>query len=369
MNHQDEFDRTMRAWFEDDAPRTAPRHLFDAVVAQTGSRRPRIGWRARLGATATPRAFSGIGPMGRLLILVAISAALLIGMIAGALLVGGPRPALLAVGPTPRPTTTPTPTTSPTPMEPPVATPSATPAGQLTAMLGAVPLEGIGSKVLLSGVRYTSSRFGLPIAFKLDAFGGLRVAGKGTDWCSYDSAAQGPYLRTSARTILLSWLMGCVHQVWFIRPASVDCGTLTPHPDAAALAAAIMANPGLATPRDLGAVTSKGVLPAALFLQAHQGRVIDVTRSRPFDPNAVNPDHCRLLPEPGSGDPAFEVRGDIASRLVLIDVNGELLVLLVAPAGYDATTGAAAKARGYDSGAPSMYGPLLSTIYDVKLGP
>jgi hypothetical protein len=353
VNHQDEFDRTLRAWIQDDAPRKAPRHLLEAVVAETASRRPRIGWRARLGATAAPRALSGTGPIGRLLILVALSAALLIGMLAGVLLAGGPRPALLAVGPTPAPTPTTTPTLTPT------ATPVATPTPGLAA--GADLLENVPSNGLVSGVTYTSNLFSPSVTFELLALGQKRSAGQTTDWCQANA---------SARTILLSWKYGCVNQLWFIRPASVDCGTPTSHPDAAALAAAILANPGLGQARDLGMLHSKGAVPSTLFGHDYQGRVIEVGRSRTFDASTINPDQCRLLPEPGSHGPTFEVRGDLAMKLILIDVRGELVVVMVAPAGYDAATGAAAHERGYDRLGPATdYQALLTAIYDVTFSP
>ena len=199
------------------------------------------------------------------------------------------------------------------------------------------------------GVTYTSSRFLPQVEFTAP------VAGF---WCTPT---------TSARTILLPYLSGCVSQLWFIRPASVECGTPTTHPDSAALAAALLANPKL-TVTDRGTLASTTALPAGFNLGGYAGRVLDinVAGSRGFDPHAVDPDHCRLLPDPGSGDPTFEAREGLASRWVLIDFNSELIVLLLAPQGYDGPSGAAAQARGYGY-EPGIFGLLQSGITDLTI--
>ncbi len=98
MNQQDDFDRTLRAWFERDAGHDAPRHLFDAVVADTRTRRPRLGWLALLRADGSaPVRIAGLP--GRPLLLLAIIAVLLLGLLGAALLAGGSARPLISVPP------------------------------------------------------------------------------------------------------------------------------------------------------------------------------------------------------------------------------------------------------------------------------
>lgn len=102
MNQQDDFDRTLRAWFESDAAHDAPRHLFDAVVTETRARHPRLSWLAMLRADGigTP---ARIASLLRPLVLLAIMTALLIGLTGGALLAGGSAQPLISDGPTSTP--------------------------------------------------------------------------------------------------------------------------------------------------------------------------------------------------------------------------------------------------------------------------
>jgi len=371
MNHQDEFDRTVRAWFEDDAQQSAPRHLFDAVIADTRSRRPRVSWTRRLGLSGTACVLPGASRISRLAILLGLLAALLIGLVGGALLTGGSHSALTSV----HPSTGPTPPATATPTRPPVA--------------GAVDLETLlqspmqRQDPLAAGVTYTSSLFAPQVTFKLTAFGIKYVAGNETDWCQpadpIDPTHAPRYLHHSERAILLSWLMACINQLWIIRPASVDCGTPTEHPDAATLATAILANPRLGA-RDLGTIQTPGAVPATLFIGTYSGRVVEIDKDQAFDPSVNDPDHCRLIltpsdsgtfvPNSGTTDPNFELRADLSSKLIMTDVNGELVIVLVEQAGYDVTTGIEAHSRHYDGPyPPSTFLALLSGIYDVKIGP
>ena len=56
----------------------------------------------------------------------------------------------------------------------------------------------------------------------------------------------------------------------------------------------------------------------------------------------ADPDHCALLPEPGTDDPIIEIRHDIGALFVLLDVDGELVVIR---ASSEATTAPATRRR------------------------
>jgi hypothetical protein len=225
-------------------------------------------------------------------------------------------------------------------------------------------IEDTGSAGLRSGVTYTSRLFQPEVRFRLLGYGLKPDSGLETDFCSpFGSDAPVPY--TSSRTIVLAWRAGCVSDVRFIRPFAVECGTPDTHPDAATLAAAILAKPNVGGVRDYGSVAEAAVVPPTLFLGGSDGRVVDVFGGRFLDPKATDPDHCRLLPEPGSRDPVIEIRGDLTARLILLDVDAELVVIRAAGGGYDAATGAAARARGYGAGG-EVFTAMLSAIQDIE---
>ena len=221
------------------------------------------------------------------------------------------------------------------------------------------PLEA--STQLTSGVAYTSTTFAPQVAFRLRAFGKKVDPGEATDWCS---PADGIPLSPSARSIVLPWKMGCVTDLRIIRPFAVDCGTAGPHPDAAALAAAVLDKPDLSA-TDLGSLQDPGAVPSTLFFGSYKGRVVRIPGSASMDP-ASDPDRCRLLPDPASHDPTIEIRGDLATDLILVDVHGELVVIRVAAGGYDAPTESAARARGYDGSGLLFEAALLDGIYDIE---
>jgi hypothetical protein len=145
---------------------------------------------------------------------------------------------------------------------------------------------------------------------------------------------------------------------------TVDCGTPDAQPDATTLAAAILARPGIDNVHDRGTLQAPGAVPASLFLGTYRGRVLEIVRSRDLDLKAVDPNGCRLLPEPGTGDPTIEIRGDQNALLVLIDIDGELVVVRAGSAGYDGPTGAAGEARGY--GSLGVLGVMLAGIHDIE---
>ena len=251
---------------------------------------------------------------------------------------------------------------SPTPSSTVSPTPSRTaPATRRSAFAGtAVAIEDTS---FVSGVAYTSSAFRPQIAFRLGAQGPKEGTAQETNWCS-PPGSDGLTLRTSPRTIVLAWRFACVSDLRFIRPFAVDCDTPDAHPDAATLAAAILARPGIGNVHDRGTLQTPGAVPPNLFFGTYQGRVLEIIRSRDLAPNDADPDGCRLLAEPGTGDPTIEIRGDQSATLVLVDVNSELVVVRAAPAGYDGPTGAAAEALGY--GNIEVMDAMLKGIYDVE---
>jgi hypothetical protein len=221
----------------------------------------------------------------------------------------------------------------------------------------------VSSSGLVSGVAYTSSLFKPQIAFRLRAMGPNQDTGLVTDWCSpRDSDSPSPH--ASSRAIMLAWETACVSDLRIIRPFAVDCGTPDAHPDAAALAAAILAKSGMGHVHDFGTLQTSGAVPPALFLRTYSGRVLEIIRSRDLDPKATDPDGCRLLPEPGTGDPTIEIRGDMNATLILVDVGRELVVIRAGSAGYDGPTGAAGEARGY--GSLDVLDAMLTGIYDIE---
>ena len=226
-----------------------------------------------------------------------------------------------------------------------------------------VAIERTGSAGLMSGVAYTSSAFKPQVAFRLFGLGQKPNTSQATDWCSpLDSDPSTP--RTSARAIVLAWKYGCVSDLRVLRPFAVDCGTPDTHPDAAALAAAILTRPGIDNVHDRGTLQTPEAVPTGLFLGTYSGRVLEIIRSRNLDPKAIDPNGCRLLPEPGTGDPTIDIRGDMNATLILVDVGGELVVIRAGSAGYDGPTAAAGEARGY--GSIDVLDAMLTGIYDIE---
>jgi hypothetical protein len=288
-------------------------------------------------------------------------AALLVALLALALL-----GAMLATGafrPTPfRPALVPpsSPLASALDTQSPSPSPSETPRSAFDG--SQVTIESRGNAGLVSGVSYTSRAFKPQVAFRLRGFGQKPNTGQPTDWCSPgEPDASTP--RTSARAIVLAWREGCVSDLRIIRPFAVDCGTPDAHPDAATLVAAIIARAGIDNVHDRGTLQTPEAVPSGLFLETYPGRVLEIIRSRDLDPKATDPDGCRLLPELGTGDPTIEIRGDMNSKLILLDVGGELVVIRAGSAGYDGPTAAAGEARGY--GSLDVVGVMLTGIYDL----
>lgn len=209
------------------------------------------------------------------------------------------------------------------------------------------------------GTLYTSSVFGQPTTFKLTA----RNPGEPStiDVC--------PVPSTTPRWMVFAHPMGCHDELQFIRPWAVACGPIGDHPDADHLATAILAIPPATVSTDLGDLTTPGAVPPGMFGNQYHGRVVEMVGSGPaFDASVVDPNECRLLPEPGSKDPTVEIRGDIGALFVLVDVDGELVVIRAFVAGYDALTNAGAQARGLTQGDEEVLRHLLGLVTDVRFG-
>jgi len=112
VKERNEMDRTIRAWFEADATHDVPVRLLDSIDAETRRRGPRPAWLAFLRADGIERQLPIVGTVKPLVVL-AIVAALLIGLVGGAILAGGSQRGLLSEVPTPSATLAASPTPSP----------------------------------------------------------------------------------------------------------------------------------------------------------------------------------------------------------------------------------------------------------------
>lgn len=216
-----------------------------------------------------------------------------------------------------------------------------------------LPIEGAAS--INSPERtYTSDRFLPRITWEVRG-----PAASSEHWC--------PSPHTSARTIVRKHLKGCVQDLRIIRPFSVDCGTAGAHPNADALAQVVFDKLGNAAAEETGASPATDTVPPDLFAGTDHRRVIRILGSdRSFDRTATDPDACRLMPEPGSGDDVVEIRGDVRSTLVLIDVDGELIVLRASLGGHDLISGTEAAIRGYAAGDADSLRHLLSANQHIR---
>jgi hypothetical protein len=329
----------------DDEPSTAPDRLLRSVLDGVRSTSQRPGWHSIRAFWPSPS-----GSTARRLAIGA--AAVLVVVVASMQLLP---PSEHSGGPTPPPTGSPSPTATVAPSVSPAPT-AAIPSSPPGSGLPMAVLEGSGLG-LQSGTIYTSKYFEPAVTFQVhDAGAGLVES----EWC--------PPIDTSAHVITFSHIHACVWQVQFINPVKVDCGTADLQPDAEALATAILANPGMSAATDLGPIEASKNLPKDMFAEPYRGRVIRIVAGRTFDGTATNPDHCRFMPDDLSDDPTIEIRGDVTSMLVLIDVDGQLVVVRASVGGYDAPTGTDARERGYALAGPDAFDHLLSVNYDIRFG-
>jgi hypothetical protein len=313
----------------DEAPRSAPTGLLESVIHRVDRAPQRRRWMAR-----RPRL--AVTPPSRTRWLAAAVVIALVGGLAFIQLAPHQqRPAIVAP-PSPSGATSPTPSPS-------GRSRSAQPS---TWRDGAVALEDLrGTGQLATGTTYTSRDFSPAVTFRL----GTREGGRGevggeTDFCP--TVNHSTRLEATGRMIALFHPKSCRDAVTIYRADAFDCGVKTARRDAESAAVAILANPGLAGARDLGSLEEGGV-PSDLFAHPYPGRVIDIAPSRSFDPGSADPDHCRLTAGPDDG-PSIAIRGDLAARLALLDVNGELVVV---------------EATG------PLAGHMLDRIFDIDFGP
>jgi hypothetical protein len=221
----------------------------------------------------------------------------------------------------------------------------------------ALSIDGQGAPQV--GTTYTSGVFGQPMTFQVTprSPGDLSTA----DVC--------PAPSTSPRSMVFAHPRGCVEELRIIRPWAVACGAAEEHPDANALAAAILAIQATSGSTDLGDLSTSTAVPPGMFAGAYHGRVVEMLGYAPlFAGNVNDRDHCRLLPEPGSDDPAIEIRRDMSALFVLIDVDGELVVIRASSAGYDAGSGSEALSRGYAGADEKELRHVLGLITDIQFG-
>ena len=81
-------------------------------------------------------------------------------------------------------------------------------------------------------------------------------------------------------------------------------------------------------------------------------------------------DHCLLRPDPGSGDPVIEIRRDMSALFVLIDLDGELIVIRASTSGLrPRQAGSKPQSRGDTPGADaSELQHLLGLVHDIRFG-
>ena len=208
-------------------------------------------------------------------------------------------------------------TASPAPSPSPSATPQPSRAAtSATAMDFLTHLE--------PGVTYSSELFQPRMTFKVNP---RAPATTSDEWCMP--------VWTSSRLMVFSHAKSCQSQLRVMRPAAVDCGTPDAHPDADALAAAILANPAMAAAVDVGMLQTPGAVPDGMFGAEYHGRVVQIqARLAPF----AGAQPCRLILDPGTMNPFLDITGDLSMRLVLIDVHGELLVVQAGGDGSGGTT-------------------------------
>jgi hypothetical protein len=209
-----------------------------------------------------------------------------------------------------------------------------------------------GPDALPADALVVSETFQPDVTFRIRAM----AAGGRPELCAF---------RTSPRTIELGHRMGCVDEVWIVRPAAIACGVLDESPDAATLAKAMLSRPDLGAV-DLGPIVPGRTVPADLFADAPTGRVLQVVGVGPFGGRVDDPDECRLLPDPTTRDDTIEIRRDLTARFVLFDVDGELVVIRAGFGGHDRDTALDGFERGYGRFSETTLDHLLESVYDLR---
>ena len=330
----DDLERRLRSWMGEQGPDADLTATYDTIVDSTRRARQRPWFLVRRGVRRTTpmSAWSYRGPwavagvLAMLLVVLALAAGLLVGA----------RPRLAEP-------VQPPPSSSPTSLAPPPIAES-------------VAIEDLSN--LAAGTLYTSRLFEPSITFGVSP----RTEGQpGGDICIP--------VDTSSRSIVLAHPKSCVGDLRLIRPWAVACGTAGDHPDADALAAAILAIPATTSSKDLGDLQAANAVPPGMFAERYHGRVVEMLGYGPlFATDVDDRDHCRLLPEPGTNDPVIEIRRDMSALFVLVDVNDELVVIRASEAGHDRASGAEAQSRGYGQGGADQLRHLLGLVNGIRFG-
>ena len=328
----DDLERQLRSWMGDQGPDADLTSTYDTIVDATRAAGQRPWFLVRRGIRqATPisdrRFFAERVAVPALLVLLAV-------LLAAGALVAGRRQQSDVQEPTP------------------------SPSSQAPTVFGdARALEDHVS--LAPGPLYTSSRFRPTITFQTTA----RTLGLPEgDICLP--------VASSSRSLVFAHPKGCVEDLRVIRPWAVDCASAGEHPDADTLANAILAIPATSGSTDLGDLQTGNAVRPGMFAETYHGRVIEMLGYAPlFAGDLDDRDHCRLLPEPGSDDPVIEIRRDLSASFVLIDFNGELIVIRASTAGHDAPSGLDALSRGYANGDETQLRHLFGLITDIQFGP
>jgi hypothetical protein len=238
--------------------------------------------------------------------------------------VASPEPAPTAVAATPAP-----PRSGPTPVAPNDL--GRLPTSALTAVetLGpartSAPARGFD---VPGGVALTSAAFGLPIRFLARPWH-VDVTPPDSDWC---------WAATSARAVVIPYRAGCADELRVLWPSAVECGPGSGTLTVDAFVQAVLHRPGL-TARDAGPLGDNAW--ARIVTAPATGRVIVWAGGE--DASAFdNPDDCRIR----SGDVVDELRHDLWTALVVLDLEGQLVLVRWSP-GHDRQSAIDARARGY----------------------
>jgi len=360
--HPDDVERRLRSWMAEQRPGVDLTSTYGSIVEQTSSseQRPSFLVRPSVRRAAPPPVWSYRSSR---LIPIAV-AALLLGLAIGAGILAGRQADHAELRPSFVPSVVPSLVARPTPAPPssaPASSPPASADPSIPSSAGNVvdPAKDYEtSSSLLAGERVTSGRFLPKVTFTVTPRQAGAAAG---DIC--------PLGYTSPRMIVLAHPHSCVEDLRFIRPWAVDCGAAGEHPDADALAAAILAIPGIPASVDLGDLAAGADVPAGTFREPYHGHVVRMSyRPLTRDSELDDPDHCRLLPEPGSSDPAIEIRHDINALFIMLDVDGELVVVRTSSMGHDKSSRRGAVAFGYSADDDELL-HLLRLVRDIRFGP
>lgn len=240
----------------------------------------------------------------------------------------------------------PTPTSSPTtqPTTQPTEQPHAAPVPPSTIAPVAIEDQGVpggGTGLtccdLPGEVLLTSSEFGLPNTIQARGWHETAPGEYDSDWC---------WAVTSERSIVIPYKMGCALELRVLWPSEVDCGLAPIELTVDDFAAAVLANDEL-NAQDWGPLEDR---PDWLktFTKPTTGRVLFVPgTTKGINHTQPNASDCLIQ----SGETVDELRGDLYTVLILLEVDGELVIVRSGP-GHDVPSASDARRRGYTGGVP-----------------